>query len=307
MLSQIRIAASWLRGRPRLGPLALRLVPDVRIRLRYPNLGTFRIRLRRNRSFWLRDPEQFEQIPFSMLKALVRPGDIVADIGANLGLYSRFIAGWTGASRVLAFEPWVENRELLHENLALGSVQGRVQVLPFALADVEGELEFQVDDAQSASGALDLVRKGSPSEGRANLRLPPLTTRVPCRTLDGLVERREIAAPAVLKIDVEGAEARVLAGACRLLSDVRPRVFVELHGADEAKEVLGLLLSHGYKVVGRVVPSIDPAGFVRLGSEDLSRIRGRYDVAFMAAVADGEVPQPLSSEALFDRARPLGG
>ena len=59
---------------------------------RTPAIGLFRIRARRNRSFWLRDPLAQERFPLAALRALVRPGDVVYDVGANIGLYTRFFA-----------------------------------------------------------------------------------------------------------------------------------------------------------------------------------------------------------------------
>ena len=64
-----------------------------------------RIRLRRNRSFWLRDIYSLEWYPVAALQALVRPGDMVWDIGANIGLYSRLLANKFDAGNVVAFEP----------------------------------------------------------------------------------------------------------------------------------------------------------------------------------------------------------
>lgn len=292
MLSWIRSAARELRRWPRLGAAALRLVPDLSVQLRFPHLGPFRVRLRRNRAFWLRDPEEFERVPFAMLASLVRAGDVVADLGANLGLYVRFLLSHAGASRVLAFEPWAENRKLLAENIRLGGVEGSVALLPYAVGDVDAEVYFQVDDVQSASGSLDSVRLGEPSEGRANLRLPPLSIRVPCRTLDNLIDSGEIPEPDVLKIDVEGAEVRALKGADGLLRRRRPRILVELHGAREAREVLASLLDLGYETVGLVERQLDPSGFSALSSVDIARIQGRYDVHFIAASCDGGVPTP---------------
>lgn len=297
----IRSVASFVRRRPLLARAALRLVPDLKVSRSYPALGRFEFRLRRNRAFWLRDPEDFERIPFAMLACLVRPGDVVADLGANLGLYSRFLVSGAGAARVLAFEPWIENTRMLRRNLELGSMIDRVEIHPIAVADEDGEFRFQVDDIQSASGSLDRVRHGSPSEGRENLGLPVREVTVPCRTLDSLVSSGQIPQPDVLKIDVEGAETLVLRGARALLVNRRPRILVELHGASEARSVLEILLGHEYRIVAHVEPSLSPSGFSPLTASDLSRIRGRYDVHFMAASCDGGLPTVEALRALSSR------
>ncbi|HEY0552851.1 MAG TPA: hypothetical protein VGG20_01190, partial [Thermoanaerobaculia bacterium] len=105
MISLIRSIAYALRTRPLLGRWALRMIPDVPWVLNVEGIGAFRIRLRRNRSLWLRKPLESESFPFAMLRHLVRPGDVVYDCGANLGLYDRFLVSTLGAGRVVAFEP----------------------------------------------------------------------------------------------------------------------------------------------------------------------------------------------------------
>src|SRR5262245_8748721 len=94
-----RAVASWFRRRPRLASWALKLLPDVPITIRIPGIGPFRIRARRNRSFWLRDPLANEGFPLAALRAVVRPGDVVYDVGANIGLYTRYCATVLGAGR----------------------------------------------------------------------------------------------------------------------------------------------------------------------------------------------------------------
>src|SRR5947209_5185180 len=142
MLGVIRSLAYRLRTRPRLGRWALAMVPDWPWTVQIAGIGPLRIHLRRNRSFWLRNPLESESFPFSMLRQLVRAGDLVYDAGANLGLYSRFLITCLGVERVVAFEPVAENRALLACNLALGDVAARVTVLPFALGDEDGTAEF---------------------------------------------------------------------------------------------------------------------------------------------------------------------
>lgn len=58
----------------------------------------------------------FEAFPFSILEQLVRPGAVVYDCGANIGLYARYLVATLGASRVVSFEPDEDNLALLAEN-----------------------------------------------------------------------------------------------------------------------------------------------------------------------------------------------
>jgi FkbM family methyltransferase len=285
-VSILRSIAYSLRTRPLLGRWALRMIPDIPWTLRVEGIGDFRVRLRRNRSLWLRKPLESESFPFAMLRRFVRPGDVVYDCGANLGLYDRFLVSTLKAGRVVAFEPSEENRRFLAANLDLGGIAERVTVLPLALADEDGVVEFQVDDVQTTSGTLSKVTGGAPSEGRRNLRLAPLTEKVLCRRLDTVVREEGLPAPDVIKIDVEGAEALLLRGAAGILSRRGPRLVIELHGAAVAREVLELLHAHGYACAGKVGGHLHAAGYGRIDPSMLPRVQGLYDVHFIAASRD---------------------
>lgn len=283
MIAAVRSLAYSLRTRPALGRLALRMIPDVPWTLRLDGIGPFRLRLRRNRSLWLREPLESESFPFAMLRHFVRPGAVVYDCGANLGLYARYLTESLGAGQVVAFEPMPDNQEFLAANLALGGIAEKVTVVPIALSDEDGTAEFQVDDMQTTSGTLSKVTGGAASEGRRNLELPPLTTRVPCRRLDTAVAEHALPAPDVIKIDVEGAEGLLLRGAADLLRERSPLLVVELHGAAVARDVLALLCGHGYACAGKVAPHLHAGGYGRLDPSMIPRIGGLYDLHFLAA------------------------
>jgi FkbM family methyltransferase len=286
MIAVVRSLARSLRTRPLLGRWALRLIPDVPWTLQVEGIGPFRVRLRRNRSWWLRKPLESESFPFAMLRHLVRPGDVVYDCGANLGLYARFLVATLGAGRVVAFEPAADNRRFLAANLALGGIADRVTVLPMALADEDGMAEFQVDDMQTSSGTLSKVTGGEPSEGRRNLRLGPLTDQVLCRRLDTLVTEEKLPLPDVIKIDVEGAEALLLRGAADLLRERRPALVIELHGAEVARKVLTLLCGFGYACAAKMSAHLHAGGYGPVDLSVLPRLKGPYDVHFIVAARD---------------------
>jgi FkbM family methyltransferase len=286
MIPVVRSIANSLRTRPLLGRWALRMIPDVPWTVQVEGIGPFRIRLRRNRSWWLRKPLESESFPFAMLRRWVRPGDVVYDCGANLGLYDRFLVSNLGAGRVVAFEPSPENRRFLAANLALGGIADRVTVVPVALADEDGLAEFQVDDVQTASGTLSKVTGGEPSEGRRNLRLGPLTEQVLCRRLDTVVAEEKLPLPDVIKIDVEGAEPLLLRGAAGLLRERQPKLVIELHGAAVAREVISILHEFKYSCAARVSPHIHPSGYGPVDLSVLPRVTGLYDVHFLVAASD---------------------
>lgn len=174
----------------------------------------------------------------NMAVELVSRGDVVWDIGANVGLFSFAAAGLAGPTgRVLAIECdlWLVNllrRSARSNRCGLAPVD----VLPVA-----------------ASAAIDIRQFCIAKRGRATNHLDGFTPSdaggireiqyVPTVTLDWLIDR--FPPPRVLKIDVEGAEELVLRGGERLLREARPIVLCEVSGQNCA--TVGKFLSRcGY-------------------------------------------------------------
>lgn len=281
MLPFIRGLAGWLRRRPLLGRIALSCLPDVEIGVLVPEAGKFRIRLRRHRSYWLRHPLTHETFALGALKKLISPDDVVYDVGANIGVYTRLALRF-GASTVVAFEPMTENLELLRKNVKLGNVEGRVEIRPTALCSRDGTEPLQIDNIMSGSASLSAVTGGQASQGRAQYGLPPLTEMVQCARLDSLLAQGTIPPPMVMKIDIEGGESEMLSGAENTLDRCAPKLLVELHGVDRARSVYELLSRLGYACFGVVRRDSDCA-YRMILPEDIAGLRDYYDLQFILA------------------------
>ena len=225
------------------------------------------------------------------LQRLVHHGDVVYDIGANIGLYSRFLVQCFGASHVYAFEPSEDNRRLLSENLSHGRCASQVDVVPYAVGNEDGMAEFQVDDLSSNSGSLDVVTGGKPSASRAQYGLPPRTVRVSVARLDSLVESMGFAKPNVIKLDVEGAEAIALMGGEALLRREPCRLIIELHGSDVSKQVLNILWRYSYHCFGFLTTESGTT-YTRLSAEHLKYMTHKYSLRYVAASSN---PSELST------------
>ena len=143
-----------------------------------------------------------------------RPGMTVVDVGANLGLYSLLASKLVGpAGRVVAIEPSSENCRLILLSVDANRAEN-VELLPLAL--------------DRGRGWSNLSGHFGSNGGLVSGDVPSLTSGwseiVPTFALDDLVEGRVD----FLKIDVEGAEGRVVAGAQRILDTSRPVVATEL-------------------------------------------------------------------------------
>lgn len=184
---------------------------------------------------------------FAFLDSVLRPGMVFIDAGANDGLYTLFAARRVGEQgRVWAFEPSAREFERLQRNIGLNS-QGQVRAFPLALADFNGKAPLRIADAEHA-GQNTLGDFVYHSVGLLRSETVDVTT------LDEQAARRELPPINVIKLDVEGAEYRVLRGARGVLESSRPIVMLEYleaalsgQGATGAV-VLDLFLSLGYKL-----------------------------------------------------------
>jgi len=253
-------------------------------------LGKFEIRLRRNRKYWLRPPLRDEEFPLGALERMVHPGAVVYDLGANIGLYSRFLVQKFKASKVYAFEPMSENRPQLMRNLEIGGCASQVVVMPFAVGDEDGAVDFQVDDLTSNSGTLNAVTHGEACQSRHQYGLPPISETVQVTRLDTVIATQNLLLPDVIKIDVEGAEAMALRGGRRLLLEHRPGLVVELHGSEAAVEVLQVLWDCNYYCFGYLrAGEREERVYKKITASDLPIIaRDDYALCFLAASAREE-------------------
>lgn len=271
-----------IRSTPWLGRTLLRTIPNVKWSVHVEPIGNLSIRLREHRMFWLRPPLLHEGFMLSCLERLVRPGDVVYDVGANIGLYSRFLVQHFKASHVYSFEPMENNRRLLAENLAIGGCASQVTIVPCAVSDKDGVAEFQVDDLTSGTGALDAVTHGKPSQSRSQYGLPPKTERVKVASLDTFVKQEGVALPNVVKIDVEGAEAIALKGASRLLCEHGPHLIIELHGTEPTRQVLRFLWERDYRCFGYLIANGEKQ-YKEVVPGDSASILDRYSLHYVAA------------------------
>ncbi|UXI66384.1 FkbM family methyltransferase [Tahibacter amnicola] len=173
---------------------------------------------------------------------LVGRGDVVWDVGANVGLFSVAAAHLCGAAgAVFAFEADADAVSLLRKTQRLQRPSDApMTVVPIAVADRIGFVEFQI--ARRARSANALAGFGSTQTGGYSE-----VRRIPAFDIDDLLGF--FTPPNVVKIDVEGAEALVLRGAQLLLRSVRPAIFCEVTES-AADEVTRHLHHHDYVLFG---------------------------------------------------------
>jgi FkbM family methyltransferase len=203
----------------------------------------------------------------------VRPGDVFYDVGANIGVFSILAAHRAGTGgHVVAFEPHSATIATLLDNILLNGLSERVDVLSSALHRTSGHLPFVYRSLVAGSGL-------SRVEDR-NDAVPAVRELKAVASGDDLITSGLIDAADVIKIDVDGNEADVLAGIRGLLTGPpRPRsVQVEVN-PEARSHVLELMASAGYREAGR---------HLTLGVEQLVR--------------EGADPEALGANLVFEPA-----
>lgn len=208
------------------------------------------VRCREHLGLIVRGAKAYEAQYVEALRNIIKPGQTVFDIGANIGFYSVLFSEWVGPrGKVIAYEPDPDNHNLLLRNLELNNCQN-VEVRPVALADRSGQSVFSVDHVTHMTGHLGAgATYGETIFGKSKEDL----IRVPTSTLDD--EVREFGAPEIIKMDIEGGEYDALRGARSLLQTDRPIIVSEMNAwrarsaeADIARQTATLLLDHNYSL-----------------------------------------------------------
>jgi len=167
----------------------------------------------------------------ALLRQCAEP--VVIDAGSNIGLH---IVSWAEAVpslRGYAFEPVAASRELLRLNLKHHQLTDRIHIEGSALGASVGSIELRETDDAAYSSVLDT--------GRRNI---VATYDVPLTTIDDYLKSHAIDQLDLVKIDVEGYEDAVLAGAQEAIATHWPHLFVEIsaenHNVDPAATVARL-------------------------------------------------------------------
>jgi FkbM family methyltransferase len=195
-----------------------RFLPDRYFQFRFPG-GRIYLNLKMHRGMLSRALGMYEPAKMEAVLKLLKPGSTFIDIGANIGDFSLLAASVTGsAGRVLAFEPEATNCCLIKRNIELNEYKN-IEVFQLALSDSNGEASLYLGDRCDYHSLL----KDQP-ERKAGV------IAVKTRTLDSFLEEFGQDRVDMIKVDVEGAELKVLRGAREMLRR-NPNVVIllELH------------------------------------------------------------------------------
>ena len=188
------------------------------------------------------------------LREWLHQGDIFWDIGANIGLTSLPAARIISKSgKIVAVEPSPGNVALLKRHITLNENENIVTIIEAAVCDQDGgTITFSlIDDGLSPCNSLMFSESVNGDAPKISKEIT-----VPAISLDGLLAKQG-QSPNLVKIDVEGAELKVLKGATQLLSSQSaPILLLAVHPfwletPADCQEIVSLLKGWGYQIFNR--------------------------------------------------------
>jgi FkbM family methyltransferase len=201
--------------------------------------GVFEVYVSGGSSLKMFDPRglPIDPVHLAFIRDWVKPDSVVWDIGANLGLFAFSSALIAKRGSVFAFEPDDDVARSISRSVNLPANRGlHISVMSMAVSDQDGTAEFEVSSHGTAMSRL----KG---EGPWHTVKARAVRSVATRKIDTLAEGLPL--PSIIKIDVEGAEMKVLEGGRKTIGQSRPVMLIE--GPRELWDALGAFLrEHDY-------------------------------------------------------------
>jgi FkbM family methyltransferase len=179
-----------------------------------------------------------------MFSTMIKRGDVVYDLGANVGFYSLLASVLVGPDgRVFSFEPAPRNLGFLRRHLELNRVRN-CSVFEVAVSGSNGTARFDFGPH------FHMGHLAGDSENSISVRTV---------TLDNLIASGQIKPPNLIKCDIEGAEFDALTGAADTLSKYAPAIFLATHGPKVHQDCCALLTGLAYQLTPLDAPSLNDA------------------------------------------------
>ncbi|MBU2621163.1 MAG: FkbM family methyltransferase [Proteobacteria bacterium] len=170
-----------------------------------------------------------------IIKRYVKQGTVAVDVGANLGFLSLCMAERVGyIGKVYSIEPNRNLHPYIRELLYLNAIKN-VEIVNCACSDEEGIVKFEIDESDHSKSRIG-------DKGEYEIKVMPLDTIL--EEIDNIVS--------FIKVDVEGHEPSVLAGAIKTLKSDRPTLVFETgtHSESDISKINRILEDTQYDVIG---------------------------------------------------------
>ena len=171
----------------------------------------------------------------------IKKGDVVVDIGANVGIFSTFATSVAENVKVFAYEPSPDNFKYLEKNVVQNNLQKKIKVLNLAVSDRKEKVKLFTHSL--GSGGHSIYEKVVVSDDHSYVE-------VPATTLKEIFVENNLKKIDFLKMDCEGAEYNILFKAPKECLKKISRMAVECHdvGTYNQKHMKDFLLENGFEV-----------------------------------------------------------
>jgi FkbM family methyltransferase len=181
----------------------------------------------------------------------IKKGDTVVDVGANIGLYSLYVARM-GAKEVYSVEPLAQNIKAIRKNFKVNKIKPP-KLIKKALTNKKGKARFYLGDIDSHGTTAKKGRKGKTGS----------FVSVKTDTLEGIISQNKISSIDFLKIDCEGGEGAIISSLNASVTKKIGKISIEYH--NHLSEVSHTALAEklrrlGFKV--KVIPSDLKYGYI---------------------------------------------
>jgi FkbM family methyltransferase len=223
---------------------------------------------------------EFSESEAAIFRQLARPGTLVLEIGANIGTHTVLLAELVGRKgRVIAIEPQRGVFQLLCANLALNGI-GNTLAIHAGAGRNPGSIEVPNIDYSKEGNFGGLALGSAKGEKVRLLTVDELALKV-CH---------------LIKIDVEGMESEVIAGAAQTIARTRPALYVENDRKEKSAALIAQIQALGYRLYWHLPPLFNPQNFA-----------GNRDNIFGNIVSVNMLCLPAESKGEIKGFRPVSG
>lgn len=183
---------------------------------------------------------EYERGTNRVLEQYVKDGDVVIEAGANMGSETLLLSRLTGNGKVYGFEPNPYTFDRLKTNVSINEL-ANVEVYDLAVGEKNGEISFNIYPKNFCNAGMSSKYMDT-----------PLTRKITVnqQTLDSFVESHNINKVDFLKMDIQGAEMDLLAGAATMIARFKPTIFLEaLQIYNDIQTMYAELGKYGYTVL----------------------------------------------------------
>ena len=192
---------------------------------------------------------EFSENEVALFRQICTRGDIVIDIGANIGAHTLAFSEFVGSTgRVYAYEPQRIVFQTLCANMAINSIQN-VECCQMAVADKKGMIRIP-----------DIRYDLPANHGGFQVKEAQTGIKTPIISIDDVFETPRLK---LIKIDVEGMETQVISGARQTIGRFKPFLYVENDQVEKSRGLIETIQALDYRLFWHLPPLFNPDNFAK--------------------------------------------